>query len=118
MPFVKIKSEERVEVQDKKVVVLYDISGDDLNDLLCEPRVGKLAGIAGGRRNFLRRQYDTIFPDQPSKPVALVVRDDYVDATVQAAVRCQILLQLGEGNRIEYASLNNDVQWLFHAGHP
>ena len=45
------------------------------------------------------------------------MRDDYIDATVQAAVRCQVLLQLGEGNRIEYACLNNDVQWLFHAGH-
>ena len=95
--------------------MLNDICGDDLDDLLREPRVGKLAGIAGGGRNLLRRQYDIVFPDQSSKLIALVVRDDYIDATVQAAVRCQVLLQLGEGNRIEYVRLNNDVQAAFPA---
>ena len=47
--------------------MVNDVCGDDLDDLLGEPRVGKLSGIACGGRNLLRRQDDTVLPDQSGK---------------------------------------------------
>src|SRR6516164_10410539 len=93
------------------------VCGDDLDDLLGEPRVGKLSGIACGGSNLLSRQDDVVLPDQSGKLIALVARDDQIDTAVQVAVRCQVPLQLREGNRIVRARLDDDIERLFHGTH-
>src|SRR5258708_10361869 len=102
---VEIKPDKRIGIQDKIVLVLDDISCDNLYDLLCKPRVRKLCGksrssydILGGQEYIALRNYIRAL-------ITLLARDNDITATLHAAVASQISLQLEKRNQIQRAGL-------------
>jgi hypothetical protein len=83
---VEIEPDERIGIQDKIVLVLDDISCDNLYDLLCKPRVRKLCGKSRSSYDILGGQEYIALRYRIRELITLVARDNDISATVHAAV--------------------------------